>query len=163
MVRLRSAKGQVREFSPLIEYVARLLEVQGRFSQAALYRESLEAARSRFGDESEIVFEICQALGNIMYFVDRSNRDGESLLREAFEGRRKIFGITNALTLQAQFCLAECFARNGTLDESEKMHRVVWKALRDQNRNSGASVTSAEALARVLKALGRFTEARRIR
>ena len=94
-----------------------------------------------------------------MYFVDRSNRDGESLLREAFEGRRKIFGITNALTLQAQFCLAECFARNGTLDESEKMHRVVWKALRDQNRNSGASVTSAEALARVLKALGRFTEA----
>jgi tetratricopeptide (TPR) repeat protein len=153
-------RSETREVSNLIEHVAHLLEVLGRHEEAAsMYSEALEGARAYYGDFAELTLRRFHILGDLKRRGGGKLGDGEPLLRKALEGRVKLFGARGAVTLETHFALAELLLRKGNLDASETMHRFIRDARRAENRTSPASVESTEALAKVLKALGRYDEA----
>ena len=156
-----NTEGKVtRGTSFLIEHVAHLLHVQGRDEEAAtLYEEALATAREQCGDNSETTLRRCHTLGDLKARAGGKLGDGEPLLREALNGRMQLFGAYHTTTLVTRYALAEMLLRNGSLQESEQMHRLILQIRQSQDRTSKAAVQSAEALAKVLKALGRYDDA----
>ncbi|MBS2022342.1 MAG: tetratricopeptide repeat protein [Deltaproteobacteria bacterium] len=177
---MRAAQGRYDEASAmqrsLLEPMARVLGPQSpsalgvqrdlgltlcwqgdRKAAQAVFTPLLETAR-RLGPEAIITLSALNAAGACALLLGQL-AEAEPLLREAWAGRRKVLGPTDADTLDSLFSLALTLHARGELPGAEALARESVEGERATRPQAWARSLAEAELGAILAAQGKATEA----
>jgi non-specific serine/threonine protein kinase/serine/threonine-protein kinase len=153
-------KARVTEFLTDLFKVSDPSEARG---QSVTARELLDKGaakiRDTLGEEPEVQAELMATMGAV-YVGLGLYTEGEPLLREALEARRRVLGPGHPATLTSMNDLADAYRMQGRYTEAEALHR---ETLEMQKRVLGTdhsnTLSSMNNLGMALSYQGRYSEA----